>query len=66
MNYSKAYIEGIKEGRQLLKANPNYTRDDIEAIITNVKSTLKGFTGEVADMLRGERDFWINQLKTRK
>jgi hypothetical protein len=60
--HTEAYIMGIKEGRELLKANPDI---DIEAVIANIKSTLQGFTGEVAEMLRGERDFWINQLKVR-
>lgn len=63
--YTEAYIMGIKEGRQLLTANPDYTREDIQAIIANIKSTLRGFSGDVAEMLRGERDFWVNQLKVR-
>lgn len=62
---SHAYITGIKEGRELLKQNPNYNCDDIQAIIENTNDTLKGFTGDVADMLRGERDFWKHQLKTK-
>lgn len=61
---SQAYILGIKEGRALLKANPDFNRDDMMAILDNIKSTLKmGFASDVAEMLRGERDFWKHQLK---
>jgi hypothetical protein len=60
---SAAYIMGIKEGRKLLQSNPDFTREDIQVIISNIKSTLRGFSGDVAEILRGERDFWINQLK---
>lgn len=66
MEVPAAYIVGIKEGRSLLKANPDYKREDIQAIIANIKSTLKGFSGDVAQMLRGELDFWNNQLKKGK
>jgi len=61
---SQAYIMGIKEGRALLTAEPSFSRSEILDIIDNLTSTLKrGFAGDVADMLRGERDFWKNQLK---
>ena len=65
-NPTQAYIMGIKEGRALLTATPSLDRVDIMDIIDNLTSTLKrGFSGDVADMLRGERDFWKNQLKGR-
>lgn len=64
---SQAYILGIKEGRALLTATPDLDRADILDIIDNLTSTIKrGFSGDVADMLRGERDFWKNQLKSHK
>jgi hypothetical protein len=61
---TQAYIMGIKEGRALLTACPGLDRVEILDILDNITSTLKrGFSGDVADMLRGERDFWKNQLK---
>lgn len=63
-NPTQAYIMGIKEGRSLLTAEPSLDRVEILDIIDNLTSTLKrGFSGDVADMLRGERDFWKNQIK---
>ena len=62
-----AYILGIKEGRALLTATPDLDRTEIRDILDNITSTLKrGFSGDVADMLRGERDFWRNQLGEEK
>ncbi len=61
---TQAYIMGIKEGRAMLTATPDLDRADMIDILDNITSTLKrGFSGDVADMLRGERDFWKNQLK---
>lgn len=57
------YLEGIREGRGYLRRfNPG--RDEIRELIGNIESTLRGFRGgPVADLLRGERDFWRNQLR---
>lgn len=56
------YIEGIKEGRA------TFERQGIAAAqdeIANLNSTIKGFAASspVGQMLRGERDFWTNQVK---
>jgi hypothetical protein len=58
---SEHYIEGIKEGRAAFK------REGLEFgadHLTNLSRTIKGFAASspVGQMLRGERDFWINQL----
>lgn len=58
------YIEGIKEGRAILvKCDPA----DIgaQARLDNLNNTIKGFcaASPVGQMLRGERDFWANQVK---
>lgn len=53
------YLMGIKEGReQLDKISP-------QEAIDNLNRTIKGFSASspVGQMLRGERDFWRNQLK---
>jgi hypothetical protein len=67
---SQAYILGITEGRQLLTSMGGAGKVDIEemqAIIANLQDTLaQGFSGDVAAMLRGERDFWRNQLAIKK
>ena len=60
---SQSYLMGIREGREYLKHfKPDL--DAMQGVLANIKSTLRmGFSGEVGDMLRGERDFWINQIK---
>ena len=61
------YIAGIEEGSAFQKANPDFSRQDIAAHIDILKRCLaRGFAKPMADMFRGERDFWINQLKIRK
>ncbi len=56
------YIEGIKEGRDYLK---RFGADDAGAILDNLNRTIEGFDAQspVGQMLRGERDFWRNQIK---
>ncbi len=58
------YLEGIKEGRQTFERDGLAHADDE---LRNLNSTLKGFSADspVAQMLRGERDFWLNQIKLR-
>lgn len=60
--YNEFYILGIKEGRQTLDKYPEH---DIVAEIANLKSTIKGFPANtsVGQMLRGELDFFKNQIK---
>lgn len=59
---SEMYIEGIKEGRASLE---RHGIDSAKEILANLNSTIKGFAASspVGQILRGERDFWINQLK---
>lgn len=59
---SQFYIEGIKEGRASLKRNgPSVAKDELD----NLNRTIKGFpaSSPVGQLLRGERDFWRNQIK---
>jgi hypothetical protein len=66
---SHAYLLGLRDERQLLKAEQakglqclaGFARE----ILTNIESTLRqGFSGEMAEYMRGGRDFWRQQLKT--
>ena len=56
------YIDGIKEGREVFKREG---MSNAAAHLDNLNRTVKGFAAgtPVGDMLRGERDFWINQMK---
>ena len=56
------YINGIKEGRQAFERDGLAHADDE---LRNLNSTLRGFSADspVGQMLRGERDFWRNQIK---
>ena len=56
------YLEGIKEGRAAFKQHGlSIAHDEL----ANLNNTIKGFAASspVGQMLRGERDFWRNQLK---
>lgn len=60
---SPYYLEGIKEGRAALT---KYGMDIAHDELCNLESTIRrGFdaSSPVGQMLRGERDFWRNQLK---
>lgn len=63
---TESYIDGIREGREFLKAHkPSVS--DMRDILANIIDTLKGFSsGPVADLLRGERDFWRKQIAKRE
>ncbi|QKM47743.1 hypothetical protein B7760_01767 [Burkholderia glumae] len=59
---SAEYLMGIKEGREMLeKFGTGVAHDELD----NLRRTIKGFPSysPVGQMLRGERDFWLNQLK---
>lgn len=59
-----AYLLGIKEGRAFLRANPGLSIDGMRACLATSQLLLRsGFSGDVAEMFRGERDFWKNQIK---
>lgn len=55
------YIIGIKEGRERFA---QYGFAIALDELSNLNSTIKGFpaSSPVGQMLRGERDFWRNQL----
>lgn len=59
------YIEGIKEGREWLK---RHGMTDAAAHLDNLTRTARTFDAQspVGQMLRGERDFWRNQIKKAK
>ena len=60
---SAEYLAGIREGRErLTKYGAELTPADE---IQNLRSTIRGFAASspVGQMLRGELDFWKNQLK---
>jgi hypothetical protein len=67
MQITQEYLEGIKEGRAyLLKFQPDIQRmqlilRSIERALTEIQA--ESPSGAVADLLRGERDFWRNQIK---
>lgn len=62
---SAEYLDGIREGRDYLRRFQP-TRDDMQRLLENCSDTLRGFNGgPVADLLRGERDFWRHQLAKR-
>ena len=59
---STYYLMGISEARAVLRKNGmEVAREELD----NVNRTLRGFdaSSPVGQMLRGERDFWRNQLK---
>lgn len=63
---SQAYLLGIREGRAMLR---QFERDGLATIETirraldNSRECLAlGFHGEARDAIKGERDFWSNQL----
>ena len=58
------YLEGIKEGRRGLQER-GISVLTTEDRIANLRSTIKGyaFSSPVGQLLRGELDFWKNQLK---
>ncbi len=60
---SAEYLMGIREGRELLKlSNPDL--DMMRAYLASTIATMREFSaGPVKDTLKGERDFWQNQIK---
>lgn len=60
---TQEYLMGIRDARQLFL---RYGADDAHAHLANINLTLKAFdaSSPVGQMLRGERDFWRNQIKT--
>lgn len=60
---SESYLAGIRDGREY-KRRFNPSLFAMREVLHNIKQTLEGFkSGPVAEHLRGERDFWKNQIK---
>ncbi len=63
---SQAYLLGIREGRAMLRQLERDGMATIETIrraLQNSRDCLElGFHGEARDAIKGERDFWSNQL----
>lgn len=64
---SQAYLDGILEGRDFMRhcveAGDTIDRAFIADHIDTIERTMRGFSGEMRDFMRGERDFWRNKLK---
>jgi hypothetical protein len=63
-----AYLMGIHEGRQFkrrcIECGDTIDRAFVTAHIDAIERTMaQGFSGTMRDFMRGERDFWRNQLK---
>ena len=60
---SAEYLDGIREGRALLKA---HGAEDARTLRDNLERTARMFDAQspVGQMLRGERDFWRLQVKS--
>jgi len=56
------YLDGIREGRAWLR---EHGAEDAPALLDNLNRTCRMFAAQspVGQMLRGERDFWRNQIK---
>ena len=56
------YLDGIREGRAWLR---EHGMADARAHLDNLTRTARTFDAQspVGQMLRGERDFWRNQIK---
>lgn len=69
---SESYVLGVKEGRSLYNSwvelhGQKPARREIERIIDNLTAQLsRGFSREMCDHFRGERDFWRGRLKVAK
>ena len=62
-SYSHEYVLGIRDGREYLKRfKPSLF--DMRDIVRNIEETMQTFNaGPVKEHLKGERDFWRNQIK---
>lgn len=62
---TESYLMGIEEGKCSLNS---FGGGDAVERIENLKATIRGFpaSSSVGQMLRGERDFWMNYLKGEK
>lgn len=65
---TQAYLLGIRDEREMLNHCIRHGDTDLltlsREMLENIDLTRKqGFSGEMAEYMRGGRDFWRNQLK---
>ncbi len=62
-----AYVMGIGEGRAMWQRLDREGRANLESArecLGHVRECLgMGFAGDIAEMMRGERDFWLQRIK---
>ena len=62
-----AYLMGIREGREFWQKMEREGRANLETAqecLGHVRECLgMGFAGDLRDMMRGERDFWLQRIK---
>lgn len=62
-----AYVMGIGEGRAMWQRLEREGRANLDAArecLGHVRECLAmGFAGDIAEMMRGERDFWLQRIK---
>lgn len=63
-----AYLMGIKDERELLQQERDeFTNDPLgfsRDMLASARLTLnQGFSGDMAEYMRGSRDFWSNQVR---
>lgn len=63
-----SYLIGILEGRAMMSEmkvrGEVITNAEMQAFVDNARANIKrGFARELADVFKGERDFWLNQMK---
>jgi hypothetical protein len=68
---SQAYLMGIHDERELLQQERDeFARDPLgfaSEMLASAQLTLaQGFSGEMAEYMRGSRDFWANQVRNHR
>ena len=60
---SQEYLLGIRDGREYKKRfDPGLS--EMRSLVSNIEETMRTFSaGPVKEYLKGERDFWKNQIK---
>lgn len=65
---SQSYLDGIRDERAVLRQAIADGETDLAALardmLDNISRTIaQGWSGEMAEYMRGSRDFWRNQVK---
>lgn len=65
---SQSYLDGIADERAILRQAIADGETDLAALardmLDNINRTIaRGWSGEMAEYMRGSRDFWRNQVK---